>query len=81
LVRWKSDRAWFTRGRVIWPAGGRLTTAFFAILCDILSEKSIDFVAIDRKRRDGRADFKSVARVDGLASYDPRNAVSCATDL
>jgi hypothetical protein len=68
-------------GRVVWPAGGRPTTALHAILCDNVDEKLIEFVEIVNDAQTLEL-ISILSRTRGRAGCcGPRNAVSCATDL
>ena len=63
------------------PQGGRPTTAFPAILCDNVDEKSIDFVDVN-KDAPTLERISKLSRTAGRAGpYDPRQAVSCTTVL
>jgi hypothetical protein len=61
--------------------GGRPTTAFHAILCDNVDEKLIDLIDLNDivVMLELISKLSPAGRRDGCR--DPRNAVSCATDL
>jgi len=69
-------------GRVVRPVkGGRPTTAFHAILCDNIDKKSTEFTKIITHAPPLELISKLSRKRGRAGSFNPRNAVSCATDL
>jgi hypothetical protein len=76
----KSDRAKVT-GRVVWPVRRSAHDGLPAILCDNVDEKLIDFAEIEEETQMPELISKLSRARARAGCCDPRNAVSCTTDL